>query len=202
MKHRKEIPKPSNCSIGTMIASRKDLVPKEASKSQKMNRHNVWFRMKGQSQTSERTKTDKRKLRQTQPTIKASADDPVPDDPPKLEGETNTSSTKDGRFDQDERGSCSSSSSYSHRENLSSSRSGSSNTQSSYSGLLEHNNGNRFINASRVIFFLILGISAIVIAVLAHYIFKANEIAQFQKQVCKCERIIKFRVKYDSCTAD
>ncbi len=59
-----------------------------------------------------------------------------------------------------------------------------SNTQKTESGLLENAKGEKkFINASRVVFFAIIGTSAVVVAISAYFLFKAIESAQFEKEV-------------------
>jgi len=164
---------------------------KEGSKSSKADGRNLRFRILGQTQTSKATKTDKKKRRHKAPRVKTSPNDPVFYNPPKPGGETNTSSTHDGH-DQDDRSSSSDfslskgdrDSSDNDQECDSSSSSNSvSNTQKTQGGDgFEHSKGDKVINASRYIFFAILGISACVIAGLAYYFFKRNETDQFKKE--------------------
>jgi cobalamin biosynthesis Mg chelatase CobN len=115
--------------------------------------------------------------------------DRVFEEPPKIETETNTDSTHDEHSDEAER----SSSSFqllrdpdlSDKECDSSSSTGSgSGTQKTEGGILENERGDKVINASRLTFFGILGVSAVVIAFLAHYLFRLEETKLFQKQVC------------------
>lgn len=142
-------------------------------------------------------KIDKRKQKYTSQRVTSSRNDRVFDDSPQPERESHTSSTHE-IVDQNDRRTSSlkfpfmsgrrdrsdSSSSSSHSVSVS-------NTQKTDSGLLETAKGEKkFIHTSRVVFFAIIGVSAIVVAVSVYFLVKAIETGQFKKEVrnmCMCD---------------
>lgn len=120
---------------------------------------------------------------------------PRPESAPKVEGETNTDTTHDIN-DDDEASDVERSSSLNFRltsdrsdkdqecdsSSSSNNNSGSDTQKTTDGGLYDNDKGDKYINASRVIFFTVLGISAIVISLLAYYFFRKEETKSFEKQ--------------------
>ena len=149
------------------------------------------------SQRNGRTQgeSDKRKQRYTSQRVTTSRNGRVFDDSPKPERESHTSSAHEIVDQNDRRTSSLKFPFMSGRRDRSDSSSSSShsasNTQKTDSGLLESAKGEKkFIHTSRVVFFAIIGVSAIVVAVSTYFLVKAIETGQFKKEVrdmCMCD---------------
>ena len=138
--------------------------------------------------------------------------DAVFEEPPKVQGETNTDTTHDENYDgidDDESSSMDfkltndrDSSDKDQECDSSSSTVSGSNTQKTEGGLLENEKSDKVISASRYIFISILIVAAIVIASLSFFLFRREDYKTFMKAVSvfelMCEAIVKFIILFHS----
>mmetsp|Transcript_16110 Transcript_16110/g.37349 ORF Transcript_16110/g.37349 Transcript_16110/m.37349 type:complete len:1772 (+) Transcript_16110:29-5344(+) len=133
------------------------------------------------------SKIDKRRRRQRPKELTPT--DAVFEEPPKIEGETNTDTTHDENFDgMDDEESSMELKLTNDRDNSdkdqecdsSSSTASGSNTQKTEGGILENEKSDKVISASRYIFIGILGIAAVVIALSAFFMFRREDTNLFK----------------------